>query len=204
MSIAGYLVKFKGNNKFKETFKFYIKSNNTKIILLTQLFRIFRRILEKPDNLPFEPLTEKEKEEERERQKKHGARVKALTTTFMDIFVNFIYENLENLTIRQYILENLGPFIKMKLVSFEQYFPEYLKAMLDFIGLNHSLNIFDMAFIMTIIESSNFDIKKAFGILDSLLNLFFLTIPQAKFLLLCMSSILRKIPTTEPVFLSLK
>lgn len=202
-SIAGYILKQKGNSKFKETFKFYVRNSQLKIIILTQLFRIFAKVIEPPRETPPEKLeTEKEKDDERERLKAARTKIKAMTTAFMDLFVMFIYENLENNIIREYILLNLGPFIKSKQVSFQQYFPEYIKKMLDFIGLNHSLNLFDMNFIIQVINNSFFDLKKTFAILDGLVNLFFLSIPQARFILICINTLLKKIDKNEPVCLA--
>lgn len=199
-SIAGYIVKQKGNSKFKETFKFYIRNSQMKIILLTQLFRIFARVLEQPRETPPEKLeTEKEKDEERERLKEARAKIKDLSAVFMDIFVLFIYENLESHFIREFILLNLGPLIKTKQISFQQFFPEYIKKMLDYIGLNHSLNLFDMNFILLVINNTFFDLRKIFAILDGLVNLFFLSIPQARFILICINTLLKKVDKNEPV-----
>ena len=198
--LSSYFLKQKGPNKFKETFKFYVKNSNMKMVVLTQLFRAFYRIADIPPDVDLTTLeTEKEKDEERERQKKAKSKSKSLSNAFMEMIVTFIHENMEFITIRQYILENLTPMIKKKMVSFEPYFQEYLKAMLKFIGLNHSLNLFDMSFIMAVINNSNFDVNTSFSILESLLNLFFLSIPQARFLLMCISQILRKIPKNDVI-----
>lgn len=199
-SISHYILKSKGNNRFKETFKFYIKSTNMKIIILGQLFRIYGRILEPEKRPALESLeTEKERDKERERAKERAARVKLLSTKFLDIFVNFIFENLENVTVREYISENLVLLIKQKKISFEPYFNEYMKQMVAFIGLNHHLNLFDMNFMMVVINNTSLEAKKAFSILGWLENLFFLSISQAPFLLMCMTQIFRKVVHEEEV-----
>lgn len=201
-SLAAYILKMKGTSKLKDTFRFYIYNNQMKIIVLTQLFRVFAKSVEKPYETPADMLvSEKDKEEEKERLKQYRAHSKELSSTLLAIFVEFIYENLENNPIREFILENLGPFIKKKLVSFEPYFLDYLKKMLEFIGLNNSLNLFDMNFMLMVINGSVFDVKKSMAILDSLVNLFFLSIPQARFLLMCINTIMNKIPKHEAVVL---
>lgn len=199
-SLAAYILKMKGNSKLKDTFRFYIYNNQMKIIVLTQLFRIFAKATEKPYETPPDMLnTEKEKEEEKERLKAYRAHSKQLSTLLLNIFVDFIYENLDNNEIRQFILENLGPFIKKKLVSFEPYFLDYIKKMIEFVGLNNLLNLYDMNFMLSIISSSTFDVKKSLAILDSLIKLFYMSIAQARFLLMCINTILQKIPKHESV-----
>lgn len=199
-SLAGYILKMKGTSKLKDTFRFYIYNNQMKIIVLTQLFRIFSKSTEKPFETPADMLTtEKEKEEEKERLKAYRTHSKELSSVLLNIFVDFIYENLENSEIREFLLENLGPFIKKKLVSFEPYFLDYLKKMIEFISLNNTLNLFDMNFMLIIISSSVFDVKKSLSILDCMIKLFYLSIPQARFLLMCINTILQKIPKHESV-----
>lgn len=199
-SIVAYILKAKGSVKLRETFRFYIHNNQMKKIVLTQLFRVFAMSLEKPHETPVEMLqTEREKKEDRERIRVHTARLRELSSMLINIFVEFIYENLGNSPIREFMCDNLAPFIKQKKVSFEPYFLDYLKKMLDYLGLNHSLNLYDMSFMLVVINNTVFDTKKSLAILDHLVNLFFLSVPQARFLLICINTILVKMPKSDPV-----